>query len=608
MSFLRELQRRNVIRVAVAYLAGAWLLIQVLETLLPIFGLPESAARIVVLVLAVLFVPVLVLSWAFEWTPEGLKRDSRLDPAESMAPQTAKRLDRLIMVVLALGLGYFAFDKFVLDPKRDVEIVEEAASRARTEALVGSYDKSIAVLPFANMTADPEQAYLSDGIAEELLNLLARIPDLRVISRSSAFTFRGDVDLQEVVEKLKVSHVLEGSVRKSGDRVRITAQLIEARSDTHIWSKTFEREMGDIFAIQDEIAGLVVAELEPALLGEVPHAPATNEEAYALYLQARYLRNLGSPEEEERAEALLKRVLEIDDDFVPAWTLLAYMYVTQGRPDLAGEAVERALSIDPEDALTNAMVGAGQIFFENELETGVRTMERALAKAPNNPEVLKWCAQIARAIGQFDASIELLKRAVRNDPLCNHCWHSLASSQYLAGELDEAEASIRRYQALGLPELGGWFTLGGILLLKGDAQEALEVFETARTDFGSEWEGLYLAHRALALYALGRREEYETTLAELVATWGEENSRAIAAVYAWAGDADAAFEWLDRSVQGLDDVQVRAEFPVGDPFLKSLHADPRWDALWSRFGFGAKRLAAIEFRLPPDPFEAAGTP
>jgi len=603
MSFLKELRRRNVIRVALAYLAGAWLLVQVLETLLPIFGLSETLARIVVVFLAIALVPVLVLSWVFEWTPQGLKRDSELEPAESSAPQTAKVLDRAMMVVLALALAYFAIDKFALDPGRDVEIAAKAAERARSEALVGSYDKSIAVLPFANMTGDPQQVYLSDGIAEELLNLLARIPNLRVISRSSAFTFRGDVDLQEVVEKLNVSHVLEGSVRRSGDRIRVTAQLIEARTDTHIWSKAFERRLGEIFATQEEIAMLVVSELQPALIGEVPTARRTNEEAYSLYLQARYLKNLGSPEEEDQANVLVRRALELDPDFVPAWTLLALMAVQHGDPELAGEATQRALEIDPDNAMANALLGGGQIFIENDLETGVRTIQRALAQEPNNPEVLKWAAAMARAIGHFDTSIELLRRAVRDDPLCNRCWYELARSQYSGGRLDEAEASIRRYQSLGLPGLGGSYTLGSILLLKGEAEAALEQFDTAHT--APDFKGGYLAHRAMTLYTLGRREEFELTLAELVTTRDEEAPYEIAGVYAWTGDLDAAFDWLDRGLQGLDDTSLRVRFPIGDPFLEPLHDDPRWETMWARIGFGAERLAAVEFRIPPDPLAAA---
>ena len=239
MSLFNELKRRNVFRVAAAYVVVAWL--------------------------AIGFIPSLIFAWAFEITPEGLKKDSDVDRSRSISPQTGKKLDRIIMVVLALALGFFAFDKFVLSETREASIAEEARQEGRSEALVESYgDKSIAVLPFVNMSEDADNEYFSDGISEELLNLLAKIPELRVISRSSAFFFKGkDIKITDVARELNVVHILEGSVRKAGKQVRITAQLIDAHSDTHLWSETYDRELDDIFAIQDEIAGAVVARWRP---------------------------------------------------------------------------------------------------------------------------------------------------------------------------------------------------------------------------------------------------------------------------------------------------------------------------------------------------------
>jgi len=230
LSFFEELRRRNVLRVGAAYVVTAWLLIQVAETIFPLFGLGDTPARIVVTLLAIGLVPVLIFAWAFELTPEGLKREHEVDRSRSITVQTGRRLDRTIMVVLALALGYFAFDKFVLDPARDAEEVASARQEGRTEALIENFgDKSIAVLAFQDMSPNKDQEYLSDGIAEELLNLLTRIPHLRVISRSSAFSFKGrDVPIPDIAQQLNVAHVLEGSVRKSGNRIRITAQLIDA--------------------------------------------------------------------------------------------------------------------------------------------------------------------------------------------------------------------------------------------------------------------------------------------------------------------------------------------------------------------------------------------
>ncbi len=269
MSLLAELKRRNVLRVIVAYLAGSWLLLQIADVVLPRLGVPDRVLTILIIVVAIGFVPALVISWVFEWTPEGLKRDAEVAPGESIAPQTGKTLDRVIMVVLALAVGFFAFDKFVLDPARDVVREDAAEHRGRIDALIESYgDKSIVVLPFVNMSSDPEQGFFSDGISEEILNLLAKIRELRVISRSTAFAYRGEVHVPTVAKELNVAYVLEGSVRMAGNTVRITAQLIDARVDAHVWSETWDRELVDIFEIQDEVARNVADQLQLQLLGQ----------------------------------------------------------------------------------------------------------------------------------------------------------------------------------------------------------------------------------------------------------------------------------------------------------------------------------------------------
>ena len=303
MSFLNELKRRNVLRVGAAYIVVAWLIIQVAETILPLFGFGDTPARLVVVVLAIAFIPSLIFAWVFEITPEGLKRDADVDREQSITPVTGKKLDRIILIVLALALGYFAFDKFVLDPTRDAELVEETVQKARSDALVESYgDKSIAVLPFVNMSADPEHDYFSDGISEELLNLLAKNPELRVIARTSSFSFRGEtVKVADIARELNVNHVLEGSVRRDDNRVRITAQLVDARSDTHIWSETYDRELDDIFAVQENIARVIAKELLAHFSSfEDRQTSTSNLEAYDIYLKGR------RPVNTEAYEAYLK--------------------------------------------------------------------------------------------------------------------------------------------------------------------------------------------------------------------------------------------------------------------------------------------------------------
>ena len=320
MSLFNEVKRRNVLRVGAAYIVAAWLIIQVVETIFPAFGFGDTAVRIVVILLAVGFILVLILAWVFEITPEGLRKEKDVDRSQSIALQTGKILDRIIIIVLALALSYFAIDKFILDPARDTARELAAKEKGRTEALVESYgDQSVAVFPFVNMSSDPEQEYFSDGIAEELLNLLARVPELRVISRSSSFSFKGqDISIPEIADRLNVAHILVGSVRTSGNTVRITAQLIEARSDTHLWSQTYDRTLDDLFAIQDEIAADVVLKLRGSLLADLPPTARTDPEAHRLLLQASYISSSGGGEDSIRkALALLEQAYAIDPEYLP---------------------------------------------------------------------------------------------------------------------------------------------------------------------------------------------------------------------------------------------------------------------------------------------------
>ena len=295
MGLIEELKRRNVIRMAGLYLVGAWLLVQVAGTVLPMFGAPAWLPRSVVILLALGFVPALVFAWVFELTPEGIKRDDEVAPGRSIAPQTAQRMNRMTVAILALALLYFGFDKFVLAPRHDAALVAATTQAVTADAKSGAKPdvdrNSIAVLPFVNMSDDKQNEYFSDGLSEELLNLLAQLPQLRVIARTSSFSFKGkEVDVATIARTLNVANVLEGSVRKSGKTLRITAQLIRASDSSHLWSQTYDRELTDIFKIQDEIAGAIAEALEGKLVGEpvaVSSARTANPAAYDYYLQGR---------------------------------------------------------------------------------------------------------------------------------------------------------------------------------------------------------------------------------------------------------------------------------------------------------------------------------
>jgi len=598
MSFFGELKRRNVIRVGAAYVVAAWLLIQVAETIFPLFGYGDGPARIVVVVLAIGFLPVLIFAWAFELTPEGLKKESEVDRSESITPQTGRKLDRAIMVVLVIALGYFAFDKFVLSEYREATMVESARQAGRSEALVESYgDKSIAVLPFVNMSDDASNEYFSDGISEELLNLLAKIPELRVISRSSAFSYKGkDIKLAQVADELNVAHVLEGSVRKTGNRVRITAQLIEARSDTHLWSQTYDRELDDIFATQDEIAASVVEQLKITLLGTVPKVQETDPEAYALYLQARHLGRQMTAESLGQSNVLYERALAIDPDYAAAWNGLARNYGNMARSDplLADEtstkvreAAEKALAIDPDFAPAHATLGLNVITFDNDLAAAARHFGRALELDPADLAVLSNAVLLLQALGRLDQAIEVGEFLVARDPVNPTAHYNLGLGYLWESRWDEAIASFEICLHLSPGSGGTQYSIGEALLFKGEAEAALEAF-------AREEEVYRVKGQALALHALGRKEEHEQKLQQLIERWGDEWPSEVAQVYAYRGDVDRTFAWLDRAIE-QDEGGMGWQFLL--PYYKAVHGDPRWASFLKRVGSAPEQLDAIEFEV-----------
>jgi len=450
MSLFSELQRRNVFRVGVAYVVAAWLIIQVAETIFPLYGFGDTPARTAVTLLAIGFPLFLVFSWVFEITPEGLRRETEIDRGVPISGKTGKRLDRVIIVLLGLALGYFAFDKFILDPAREARLVKATAEQARSEALVESFgEKSIAVLPFVNLSADPEQEYFSDGISEELLNLLAQVPELRVISRSSSFYYKGkDVKLADIARELNVAHVLEGSVRKSGNRVRITAQLIDARGDTHLWSETYDRELDDVFTIQDEISAAIVGTLKARLGLNAEAAPrsvaATSADAYVAYLEGREM--VRNRERERMADAVdhLERAVRLDGNFAPAHGELAIaIMLTKGpieqRIEAAMPHLERAQELDPDLAEAHG----GRALAANmtgDWPTVIEHARKALASNPNYVDAMHWLRNGLTNIGHYEEANALLEKMLAIDPLSASARAAYANWLANRGRTGEAHA------------------------------------------------------------------------------------------------------------------------------------------------------------------------
>src|SRR5712664_4107565 len=328
-SFFAELKRRNVIRFAGLYLVGSWLLVQVASTVLPMFGAPDLLPRSIVILLAIGFLPALIFSWVFELTPEGLKRDEDVAPEQSTTPQTGRRMDRMIIVVLALALGYFAFDKFVLAPRREAALVSSAVPNESKSVI---NEKSIAVLPFENRSRDPDNAYFADGIQDEILTRLSKIADLKVISRTSTQHYKSAPEnLPEIAKQLGVAHVLEGSVQKSGDAVRVNVQLIKAAIDSHIWADTFDRKLTDIFSVESDVAKAIADQLRAHISGReeqvIAAKPTDNPEAYDAYLRglAYTLKTAVTPANDLAAQKYLREAVRLDPKFALSWALLSYV-------------------------------------------------------------------------------------------------------------------------------------------------------------------------------------------------------------------------------------------------------------------------------------------
>src|SRR6266536_5477747 len=462
-NFFAVLKRRNVVRMAGLYLVGAWLLTQVASTVLPMFGAPDWLPRSIVSLLAIGFVPALIFSWAFELTPQGLKRDEEVRPEESIAPQTARRMNRSIIAVLVIALGYFGFDKFVLTPRRDAALVtateKSVAARPSAEPKSAASAKSIAVLAFANLSDDKGSEYFSDGISEELLTVLQKIPGLHVAARTSAFSFKGkDATAQEIGQKLGVAHLVEGSVRKAGDVVRIAARLTQANTGEEQWSENYTRNLKDVFAVQTEIAQTIVEQLRGQLTGGAAN-PTTkaeiqaevraaekggtkNVEAHESYLQGRFFANRHSEKETDQARAAYERAVELDPRFALAWAGLAQThvwdcnYATEGGQKgfndhltAAREAVERALILEPD--LPEALSARSLIEtnFDYDWKGAAETLRKALALAPQDPALLMQAGNLAAARGEKTQSLEFDRRAVALDPV------NALAREYLASAL-----------------------------------------------------------------------------------------------------------------------------------------------------------------------------
>ena len=588
MGLLNELKRRNVIRMAGLYLVGAWLVVQVLGSLLPMFGAPDWLARSLVVVIAVGFVPALVFAWIYELTPDGLKRDADVPPEASIATQTGRRIDRAIIAVLAVALIVFAVDKFVLAPQREAARVAAAVAQVRQAPAVATTPTipampSIAVLPFVDMSQDKDQEYFSDGLSEELLNLLAQLPQLRVIARTSSFSFKGkEADVATIAKALNVEHILEGSVRKSGNTLRITAQLIRVSDSSHLWSQTYDRQMTDVFAVQDEIAKAVVDALKVKLLPDqalVNHTRSNNTEAYTQYLIGNQFFNLGNPENWERARAAYERAIALDPDYGAAYAGLAatryHLADSLGASKQeALVAADTAVAKAPQLADAYAARGITRLSFRRDWPGAQADFEKALALNANNSAAQIGYWRLLMALGRQQDAVTTARKATELDPMQVQNWASLGRA--LNGVRDFAAANAALQRALEISPASAYvnFTLGMNQLLQDRPEQALAAFNAAAG-------GYHYAGVAMAQHSLGHHRESDAALAEGIANY-PGGSYQFAQAYAWRGEDDKAFEWLERAY-AQDDGGIT--FLRSDAILSRYQDDPRYLALRKKLGF-----------------------
>jgi len=489
LQLFEELQRRNIFRVTIGYIVSSWLLVQVADLVTENIGSPEWVMQTIMLVLALGFPVVVFFSWAYEVTPEGIKRESEVDRSESVTHLTARKLDRAIMLTLVIALAYFAYDKsFMVEPGTQANTEQAAVERNAVET-----NQSIAVLPFVNMSDDAGNEYFSDGLSEEILNLLAKIRGLKVIARTSSFAFKGkNDDIRVIGDALGAKTVLEGSVRKSGDRVRITAQLIDVSDGAHIWSETYDRTITDIFAVQDDVAAAIIDALQ-IHVGAIPARgrPTESTEAYALFLKARASLNAG---ESGDAEEFVLSAIELDPKFAEAYELLAFCYWTlcgsgsepaEGQK-LMGEAAAKALALDPDLVFAQALYQSGNIETYSYLGE-IEAFERAVRQQPGNTALLVTLSWDLLAAGYLQESLGVAERFVQLDPLSPIANAILADALYAVGRTEEALTALDLALQFGNDSVK--WVIGEVNLLEKQDDIAIAHFEAYLEHVGlpSNW-------------------------------------------------------------------------------------------------------------------------
>jgi len=567
--FLSELKRRNVLRVAAFYAAAGWLLVQIATQVLPVFEAPTWTMRVVVVAVVLGFPLALVFAWFYELTPEGLKRENEVGRSQSVARSTGRKLDRWIIGVLAAAVVALLANQFV--PHKN------------------ALGKAIAVLPLVNDTGDPNSEYFSDGLSEELISALAQIKELKVIGRTSSFHFKNSNEESKVIgAALGVGYLLEGSVRKSAGRARIAVNLVRAADGANAWSQIYDRALPDIFAVQAEIAQSVAGALKVALLGEAeknPDAPSNqNFDAYTAYLQGRYYEQRYTATDLRKAIGFYDAAIRSDPHYALAYAALSKSWWALG--DITGEdvaeanrkaraAAERAVAEDPNSAEGHSALGQILVSVDRNAKGAEAEFRRAAELAPASADPKIGLSSIIGDFGQIEEAVELLQQAVRLEPLSTNAHFDLARLLTSVGRYDEAAQSARKAIELQPGGAGTWEMLALVEAKRGDGEAALKA---AAQETDPDWRAYAMA---LAQQARGDAVAADAALNALIAGHSDDMSFQIAAVYAFRGDADKTFEWLDRAYEEHDPGVMAI---IDNPFTRELRSDPRFAAFCKKVG------------------------
>ncbi len=595
-SFCAELKRRNVYKVAVAYAVVAWLLLQAASIFFPAFDAPAWVMKIFIIIIIFGFPVALIFSWAFEITPEGIKLESEIEPNKSIKRRTGRKIVAVTIALAVVAAGLFVYQlvrwKLTVTPRQ-------------SEAATVAPNKSIAVLPFDNLSRDPDNAYFCEGVQDEILTRLAKVADLKVISRTSTQHFKSAPDnLPQIAKQLGVAHILEGSVQKASDQVRVNVQLINALTDAHLWGDTYDRKLTDIFAVESEIANTIAETLQAKLTGSekvaVSARPTENPEAYQLYLKGRFFWNKRTAVDLRKSIEYFNQAIEQDPNYALAYAALAQAWLLLpaydgGAPKdcfpHAETAAKKALALDDNSSDAHAALGMVKQIYDFDLPGAIAEFERAIQLNPNDAMAHHWLSNHSlAAAGQTEREIAEMKRALELDPLSLIINANLGQAYINVNRYDDAIAQLRK-----TIEMEGSFyfahqMLGEALDLKGQIPEAITEYEKAIALNDDPIPKALLGH----LYGrIGRKDEARKILEELRQTREQRYIEAygLAIVYLGLGDRNETFNWLEQGYRDRDGYYM-AVIRI-DPVLVSLHGDPRFEALAEKIVPAAEFKSAI---------------